>query len=93
MIRALLVVAILAGCGGSVATPAEATGTPTTPTPAPSPYEYPDLPGNVEGTIAEGDCDDLEVVAEFMDRDSVDPVVRHQAMEAIVHRSEELGCE
>lgn len=88
LLPSILIVA-LAAC-----TPAlEPTPRPTaSPTALPTAYAYPDLPGRIEDTIAEADCEGLDTVAAFMDRDSVDPIVRHQAMDAIAYRSGELGC-
>jgi hypothetical protein len=83
-----IVAIALAACTPAVEIMPSPSEVPTSPTP----YAYPDLPGGIEDTIAEADCEDLDTVAAFMDRDSVDPVVRHQAMDAIAHRSEELGC-
>jgi len=87
LIRALLGVALLTAC---VTTVNEAP--PATSAPSPTPYAYPDLPGEIEVTISEGDCEEIETVAIFMDRDSVDPDVRADAIEAIEHRAQELGC-
>jgi hypothetical protein len=84
------VVALLAGCEGSLATSPTVAPMPS-PEPTPT-YSYPDLPGRIEETIAEADCEHLDTLATFMDRDEVDPIVRFQAMEAITHRSEEIGC-
>lgn len=89
LLPGILAIAVIActPAGDVTFPPSEAPSTPT-----PTPYEYPDLPGGIEQTIAEADCEDLDTVAAFMDRDSVDPVVRHQAMDAIAHRSEGIGC-
>lgn len=89
LLRSILLI-VAAGCAPAPEPQASAART-ADPTPSPA-YSYPDLPGRIEVTIAEADCEGLDTVAEFMDRDSVDPVVRHDAMDAISHRSRELGC-
>lgn len=83
---------VLVACAPGVEAPASLDQLPSMVAPTPTPYAYPELPGGIEQRIAEADCDGLDTVAEFMSRDSVDPVVRHDAMDAISHRSRELGC-
>jgi hypothetical protein len=81
---------VVAGCAPAPS-PSASVQPPAAQTPTPG-YSYPDLPGQIEVTIAEADCDGLDTLVAFMDRDTVDPVVRHDAMDAISHRSHELGC-
>jgi hypothetical protein len=81
---------VVVGCSPAPSPSATALST-AKPTATPG-YSYPDLPGEIEVTIAEADCEQLDGIVALMDRDSVDPVVRHDAMDAISHRSRELGC-
>lgn len=92
LLPSILALALLVGCepaSDSTVAPTVASTAAPAQTPA---YSYPDLPGNIEDTIAEADCEGLDTVAAFMDRDAVDPIVRESAMAAILHRAEELGC-
>lgn len=93
--RAIVAVALsflIAACAPAQSTPTAPLTPAPTPAPIATPYEYPDLPARIEVTIAEGDCQALETVANFLDRDGVDALVKVQAFEAIAHRSRELGC-
>jgi hypothetical protein len=90
LLPGILLLLVVAGCAPAPEPSASAVSTED-PTPTPG-YSYPDLPGQIEVTIGEADCEQLDAIAALMERDSVDPVVRHDAMDAISYRSRELGC-
>lgn len=51
------------------------------------------LLARMEAAIAEGDCEALEIHLDFIGSNSVDPHTRVQAIAAVLHRSDEIGCD
>lgn len=89
----LVAAAAISAMLGACSTMPTATPEPhATSIPTATPFVYPDLPGRMEDLIAKGDCDSLDLLARVLEGEDVDPVVRARGMEAIVHRSDELGC-